>query len=154
MLLASLWITTAVTVGLFLSSCSGSPPTSSATEALGEPEFLSKAPQKSAVIKLRTEGVLVEDGSILVTLRARCPAGFRVVEGPITIYQGPLFQEIFGEGFFTTTCTGDWRRETVPVRAPERFQRGKAKAGASLMVEHPATGEFLQGDDNKVLTIR
>jgi hypothetical protein len=83
----------------------------------------------------------------VVTLRALCPKGFRTIEGPLSVMQGPLFQEIFGEGFFTRRCDGRWHVQRVRVFAPDGSQRAQATASASLMVEISETGEFLQGDD-------
>lgn len=68
--------------------------------------------------------------------------------------QGPLLQEIFGEGFFTTQCNGRRHLRRVKVIAPEGFQRGRARATAALMVENAETGEYLQADDGEVLRIR
>ena len=141
--------------GLLLSSCSGSTPSSPEAEVSGGPEFVSSARRNTAAVELHRTGKLQEDGSVLVTLRTLCPPGFSVVEGPLTLMQGPLFQEIFGEGFFTTRCDGHWHLQKVPVRAPEGFERGVASASATLMVENLLDpDQFLQGDDHRVLKIR
>ena len=142
-----------ITLGLFLWSCD-SIPSSPRSATPTEADFVSRALRGSAAVELHHKAKLLGDGQIMLTLRALCPTGFSVIEGPLTVMQGPLFQEIFGEGFFTTTCDGRWHLQRVRVFAPEGFQRGPARASASLMVEIAETGEFLQGDDNGALKIR
>jgi hypothetical protein len=107
-------------------------------------------------VELQRSARLIDDadGSLIVHLRARCPTGFRVVEGVLSVQQGPLFGEVFGEGFFTTRCNGRWHRERVRVVAPDGLHPGTAKASAQLDVENPETGEFDQGSDSRVLRIR
>jgi hypothetical protein len=76
-----------------------------------------------------------------------------VIEGPVTVAQTPETQEVFGEGFFTTTCDGRWHRLSVRVAPPEsRFQEGDARVSASLMVENDA-GDFQQGDVGGILPV-
>ena len=150
----TLKITSVIAVGWLLSSCSGSTPASPSDQAVNQLELAAGALPR-VDLQLRSGATLLPDGAIRLTLRARCPQGFSVIEGPVTVMQGPEFQEVHGEGFFTTTCDGRWHLQTVRVIAPEGgYQRGRAKASASLMVEVPATGEFGQGDDNRVLKIR
>jgi hypothetical protein len=72
----------------------------------------------------------------------------------VSVYQGPLFGEVFGEGFFSTRCTGHWRQERVRVVAPDGLHPGTARASASLDLEHRETGEFAQGNDSEILRIR
>lgn len=140
------------TLAVILSGCSGMTP-SSPTANNAEPEFLSKAQSGIVVLELHQSAKLLEDGSVIVRLRALCPPDFNVIEGPLTLMQGPEFQEIFGEGFFTNRCDGRWHLQKVRVRAPEPLQRGTARVSASLMVEHPTTGEFIQGDARGVVNI-
>ena len=139
---------------LWLASCADTAPTSPTAVWLRSPVFASKSLQPRIEVELRGHAKRLEDGSIRVTLRAHCPSGFRVVEGPISVIQGPEFGEIFGEGFFTTPCDGRWHQSRVRVVAPDGLQTGTATASATLMVEHPETAEFLQGDDHRTLRIR
>jgi hypothetical protein len=142
----------AIASAAVLSSCSGATP-SSPTADNAEPDFVSRAQPGIVILELHQSSKLLKDGSVIVRLRAVCPPGFNVIEGPLTLMQGPEFQEIFGEGFFTNRCDGHWHLQKVRVRAPEEFQRGTARVSATLMVEHPTTGEFLQGDANGVVNI-
>jgi hypothetical protein len=156
MLLHTLRIGTVVALGLFLSSCSDSTPASPTDESGGQPELTSRGQRQRVAVELHRSAKLIDDadGSLIVRLRARCPKGFHVIEGVLSVQQGPLFGEVFGEGFFTTRCTGHWRQERVRVVAPEGLHPGTAKASASLDVQHPETGEFDQGSDSQILRIR
>jgi hypothetical protein len=138
--------------GILLWGCSE--PTSNST-APGQPSFVARALRSAAAVELIGIAKLVDNGSVTITLRAGCPRGFHVVEGPVSVIQGPEFQEIFGEGFFTVRCDGHWHVRKVNVRAPEAsFQRGTARASASFDVENPETGEFLSASDGEVVRIR
>jgi hypothetical protein len=140
------------TLLLALPACSDTATTSPTGDVVQSEQL---AAQRSVVrLKLHTPATLRADGTVTVTVRALCPSDFRVVEGPLTLMQGPEFQEIFGEGFFTNQCDGRWHTQQVRVFAPEGFSAGTARASASLMVEHPETGEFLQGDDRGTVRIR
>jgi hypothetical protein len=93
------------------------------------------------------------DGAVRVYLRARCPAGYHVIEGPVTVTQTPEGQETHAEAFFTTTCDGTWRRMSLRAQPPEgRFTTGPARVSASLMVEN-AAGDFQQGDDSRIVQV-
>lgn len=156
MLFRTLKISGVVAVGLFLPSCSDSTPASPTEESIGRPELASGARRQRVAVELQRPAKLLDDadGSVIVRLRARCPKGFQVVEGVLSVQQGPLFGEVFGEGFFSTRCTGHWQQQRVRVVAPDGLHRGTAKASASLDVENPATGEFDQGSDNGIIRIR
>ena len=136
-----------------VSGCSGPAPTSITGEQ--SPDLVSARTGlvQRVDVEIRAGAVLLDDKSISLSLRARCPGDFQVIEGPVSVMQGPEFQEVFGEGFFTIACNNRWQRQRVRVISPEGFYEGRAKATASLMVEHP-TGEFLQGDDSRTLKIR
>jgi hypothetical protein len=143
-------------ISLLLSSCSESTPTSPTDPSSRQREMAAGAVRPRAAVELHPQARLIDDadGSLIVRLRARCPAGFEVIEGVVGVQQGPLFGEVFGEGFFTTRCTGHWRQERVRVVAPDGLHPGTAKASASLDVQHPVTGEFEQGSDSETLRIR
>jgi hypothetical protein len=106
-------------------------------------------------VEFREDFALLKwDGAVRVFLRARCPAGYHVLEGPLTVTQTPETQAVFGEAFFTTTCDGRWRRLSVRVAPIEgRFRPGRAQVSAALIVENDA-GDLQQGDDTQVMRIR
>jgi hypothetical protein len=156
MLFHTLKISVVTAVGLLLSSCSDSTPASPTDQSSSQPELAAGAHRPRVAVELHRQARLINDadGSLIVRLQARCPAGFQAFEGVVSVQQGPLFGEVFGEGFFTTRCTGHWRQERVRVVAPEGLHPGTAKASASLDVHHPETGEFDQGSDNEIVRIR
>lgn len=135
--------------GLWLAACGDDPssPSSDASDA----DF---ALATTTDLEFRLELARLKwDGAVRVYLRARCPVGYHVIEGPVTVTQPPESQEVFGEGFFTTTCDGRWHRLSVRVAPPEgRFTEGDALVSASLMVENDA-GDFQQGDAGEVLPV-
>lgn len=152
----TLRISSVIALAHLLSSCSDSTLASPTDQWSSQPELASGTHRPGVVVELRRPAKLINDadGSLIVRLRARCPQGFQVIEGVVSVQQGPLFGEVFGEGFFTTKCTGHWHTQSVRVVAPEGLHRGTAKASASLDVQHPETGEFDQGSDNGILKIR
>jgi hypothetical protein len=135
--------------GLWLAACGDDPssPSSDASDA----DF---ALATTTDLQFRLELVRLKwDGAVRVYLRARCPVGYHVIEGPLTVAQTPESQAVLGEGFFTTTCDGRWHRLSVRVAPPEgRFTEGDALVSASLMVENDA-GDFQQGDAGEVLPV-
>ena len=156
MLFNTLSISTVIVFGLFLSSCADSTPASPTDQSAGQPALASGAHRPGVAVELHRQARLIDDadGSLIVRLRARCPAGFQVIEGVLGVEQGPSGGEVFGEGHFTTRCTGHWRQERVRVVAPEGLHPGTAKASAQLDVQHPVTGEIDQGGDSEILRIR
>jgi hypothetical protein len=145
----------AVTVlTLVLLGCSENMPSGPVSEIGAEAEF-STTDTKVVQVEIRLEEAkLLFDGSARVFLRARCPLGFQVLEGIGTIYQGPLNQEIWGEGFFGTQCDGLWHRTTMRVfPGDQRFAPGTARASVHLMAENHTTGEFLEGSAGRTVTI-
>jgi hypothetical protein len=134
--------------GLWLAGCAESTP----SDPSATPELTLAA--NVTELELRGDVVLLKwDGAVRVFLRARCPAGYHVLEGPVTVSETPESQEIFGEGFFTTICDGRWRRLSVRVASTDsRFHPGRAQVSAAIMVENDA-GDFQQGDDTRVLRI-
>jgi hypothetical protein len=152
----TLKISSIIVLAHLVSSCSDSTPASPTDQSSSQPELASGTHRPAVAVELRRPAKLINDadGSLIVRLRARCPAGFRVIEGVVGVYQGPLFQEVFGEGFFGTRCNGRWQEQRVRVVAPDGLHPGTARASASLDVENPETGEFDQGSDNEILRIR
>jgi hypothetical protein len=138
---------------LYLQGCTTSPPSAPSLGAAHEPA-LSLAGLNKLGLELYQPAELLPDRSVSVRLRARCPRGFHVIEEPMSLIQGPLNQETFGEGFFSVQCDGRWHSLQVKVFAPEGFSRGRARAGATLTVENAETTEFLQTNDGEVLRIR
>jgi hypothetical protein len=154
MLIRTIYVSVLTIVGLFLSSCSENTLSSPTDKVPGDVESLSGALHNTAAVEVFSQATLRPNGTIAITLRVRCPSGFHVVEGPVTVAQGPFGREIFGEGFFTTRCNGFWQERRVRVVSPEGFRPGRATASASLDVENPETGAFLSASDNEVVRIR
>jgi hypothetical protein len=150
-------ISNLIVVSLFLSSCGESGPVSPTDQSSGQPELASRTHRSGVAVELRRPAKLINDadGSLIVRLRARCPAGFRMLpEGVVSVYQGPLNQEVWGEGFFVVRCNGRWQEQRVRVVVPDGLHPGTARASASFDVENPETGEFAQGSDSEILKIR
>lgn len=156
MLFHTLKISSVIALGHLLSSCSDSTPVSPTDQSSSQPELALQTHRLGVAVELRRPAKLINDadGSLIVHLRARCPQGFQAFEGVVSVQQGPLFGEVFGEGFFTTKCNGHWHSQRVRVVAPEGLHPGTARASASLDVQHPETGEFDQGSDSEILKIR
>jgi hypothetical protein len=156
MLFHTLKFSSVIALSLLLSSCSDSTPASPTDQSSSQPELVSGTHRAGVAVELHRPAKLINDAdrSLIVRLRARCPEGFQAFEGVVGVQQGPEFGEVFGEGHFTTRCTGHWRQERVRVVAPEGLHPGTAKASAQLDVQHPETGEFDQGSDSEILKIR
>ena len=156
MLFHTLKISSIIGLAHLLSSCSDSTPASPTDQSVSQQELASGTHHPGVAVELRRPAKLINDadGSLIVRLRARCPAGFQVIEGVVSVQQGPLFGEVFGEGFFTTECNGHWHTQRVRVVAPDGLHPGTARASASFDVENPETGEFDQGSDNEIVKIR
>ncbi len=156
MLLHTLKTCGVLALGLWLPACSDLTPVSPSDHSSAQPALASGAHRSTVAVELLRPARLIDDAdnSLIVRVRARCPVGFRVTEGVLSVYQGPLFSEVWGEGYFVTRCTGHWRQQSVRVVAPEGFDPGTARASASLDLEHSETGEFLQGSDSEIIKIR
>jgi hypothetical protein len=134
--------------GLWLAGCGDSTP----SDPSATPEFTMTGSRTQ--VEIREDFARLKwDGAVRVYLRARCPSGYHVVEGPVTVAQTPESQATFAEAFFTTTCDGTWRRFSLRAQPPEgRFTTGPARVSASLMVENDA-GDFQQGDDTQIVQV-
>ncbi len=156
MLFHTLKISSAIALAHLLSSCSDSTPASPTDQSSSQPELVSGAHLPRVAVELRRPAKLIDDAdnSLIVRLRARCPVGFRVIEGVVGVMQGPLNQEVHGEGYFVLRCNGRWQEQRVRVVAPEGLHPGTARASASFDVENPETGEFDQDGDSEILKIR
>jgi hypothetical protein len=137
--------------GLWLSGCADSGP-SAPSDSRTTPDFAFSG--STTEVEIREDfGRLKWDGSVRIYLRARCPAGFHVLEGPVTLTQTPETQEVFAEAWFSTTCDGLWRRVSLRVIPTEgRFRVGRAQLSVALMVE-TEDGDFQQGQDSQVIRI-
>lgn len=134
--------------GLWLAGCGDSTP----SDPSATPEFTMTG--STTQVEIREDFARLKwDGAVVVYLRARCPAGYHVVEGPVTVAQTPNTQATFAEAFFTTTCDGTWRRFSLRAQPYEgRFTTGRARVSASLMTEN-AAGDFQQGDDTQIVQV-
>jgi len=156
MLFHTLKTSSVIALAHLLSSCSDSTPASPTDQLSGQPELAARSLRPGVAVELRRPAKLINDadGSLIVRLRARCPAGFQVTEGVVSVYQGPVFQEVWGEGFFAVRCNGRWQEQRVRVVVPDGLHPGTARGSASFDVENPETGEFDQGSDSEILKIR
>jgi hypothetical protein len=144
-------ITALATLGLWLAACGDSTP-SSPNDGGPAVDFASSSTITDVLIR-EDFGLLKPSGAVRVFLRARCPTGYQVLEGPLTLTQTPQSQEVFAEGFFSITCDGRWRWFSVRVAPTEgRFRRGRAQLSVALIVENP-DGDLQQGDDSRVIRI-
>ncbi|HYF38968.1 MAG TPA: hypothetical protein VD930_04700 [Gemmatimonadales bacterium] len=140
-------IITLALAGLWLAGCGDSTP----SDPPAAPQFTMTG--STTQVEVRKVARLQGDGAVRVHLRARCPAGYHVVEGPVTVAQTPESQATFAEAFFTTTCDGTWRRFSLRAEPIEgRFTTGRARVSASLMTEN-AAGDFQQGSDSEIVRV-
>jgi hypothetical protein len=137
--------------GLWLAGCGDNTPSAPSDDPTA-PDFTTSG--TTTEVEIREDFALLKwDGAVRVFLRARCPAGYHVVEGPVTVAQTPESQAVLAEAFFTTTCDGRWRRFSLRAAPPEgRFTTGRARVSATLMVENDA-GDFQQGDDSRIVRV-
>jgi hypothetical protein len=138
-------------LGLWLAGCGDSTP-SAPNSGETAPDFTLS--QGTTQVEIREDfGLLKPDGGVRVFLRARCPAGYQVLEGPVTVTQTPRTQEVFAEAFFSTTCDGRWHRVSVKAVPTEgRFRVGRAQLSVALIVEN-ANGDLQSAGDTQVIRI-
>jgi hypothetical protein len=112
------------------------------------------APRDVARVEVRERAKLLEDGTLLVTVRIWCPSDFVQLEsGPLSVVQGLAVGEAHPGG---NVCTGhgETRRVRVFVFSEQVFQRGTADFSYQFAAEKPETGEQLSVIVNGSLTIR
>jgi hypothetical protein len=138
-----------------LSACSDGTPVSPIDDrqaGLG----LASSTRRTIAIELHNNARLrrVGDGQqfVEISLRARCPEGYVMLEEPLTLTQGDL---AFGQGGFGMSCTGRWERRTFRVfsTGEVEFRRGRASANVALQVENLTTGDLLVASDREILKL-
>ena len=137
-----------------LPTCSGQDLLGPPVESPRAPSFVSAALRDAALVKVREQGKLLEDGTLLVTVRILCPAEFVQLEsGPLSVTQGLAVGEAHPGG---NVCTGHWEKRRVRVFtfSEEVFQPGVANFSYQFAAENPETGAQLTVNVNGVLTIR
>jgi hypothetical protein len=150
--LGSVGITLAL--ALVLSNCSEITSHTSPVESPQAPSFLPAELRNVARVEIRDRATLLEDGSLLVTVRILCPHDFVQREsGPLTVTQSPAVGEAHPGG---SVCTGHWEKRKVRVLlfSEERFQPGLADVSYQFEAEQPETGDLLSVSLQTVLTIR
>jgi hypothetical protein len=144
----------ALTAVFLLSSCSERDPLAPPVESPRIPSFVPAALRDEASVEVRERAKLLEDGSLLVTVRILCPADFVQLEsGPLSVTQGLATGEAHPGG---SVCTGHWerRRVRVIVFSEEAFEPGSASYSYQFAAENAETGQQLSVSVNGVLTIR
>ena len=105
-------------------------------------------------VDIKHNAVLIDAGqAVLVSVKARCPVGYDVLEAFVYISQDGNESDF---GFFGLTCNGKQQRFVVRVSAFDeaRFHPGTAHASAYVLVTDPATEETLTAQDSDQIKIR
>lgn len=113
------------------------------------------APGKEPIkVHVQSSATLVDQGSVQVNVRIRCAPFGEAFESNITVTQddGAVFAQ---PGLGTPTCDDRWHTTTV-VATPfdGAFHRGHAFASAFVSRIDPVTGETVQGQDVRNITVR
>jgi hypothetical protein len=144
----------ALSLLFLLSNCSERDLLAPPVESPGGPSFVPAALRDMALVEVRERAKLLEDGTLLVTVRILCPADFVQLEsGPLSVLQGLAAGEAHPGG---SVCTGQWEKRRVRIHlvSDEVFQPGIANFSYQFAAENPETGEQLTVNVNGVLTIR
>lgn len=144
----------ALALVFLLSNCSERDLLAPPAESPGAPSFVPAAVRDAALVEVRERANLLEDGTLLVTVRILCPADFVQLEsGPLSVTQGLAAGEAHPGG---SVCTGHWekRRVRVFLVTEEVFQPGTGNFSYQFAAENPETGEQLSVIVNGILTIR
>ena len=143
----------ALSLLFLLSNCSERDLLAPASESSAAPSFVPTALRDAAMVEVRDRAKLLEDGTLLVTVRILCPADFVQLEsGPLSVTQGLA---VGGAGPGGNVCTGHWetRRVRVFLFSDEVFQPGLANFSYQFAAENLETGAQLVVNVNGVLTI-
>ncbi len=99
-------------------------------------------------VQLHSAAGLAPDGqSVGISLLARCPERWTVVEGSVTVSQ----PQASGEASFPLTCTGLYQSFPVAVRSTGApFRLGEAQATAFVLVKR---GRIEQAQDSEVVRV-
>jgi hypothetical protein len=144
----------ALSLVFVLSNCSERNLLAPSVESPAAPSVVSAALRDTALVGVRERAKLLQDGTILVTVRILCPADFVQLEsGPLSVVQGLAVGEAHPGG---SVCTGQWERRRVRVLlfSEDVFQLGAANFSYQFAAENSETGEQLTVNVNGVLAIR
>jgi hypothetical protein len=110
--------------------------------------------QTAATVTVQPEGVIVGGGDealVFVIVECTLDPGDELLEGHVTL--GQEFASGFGS--LNPTCDGKPHRNLVRVRTFDAtFQNGEAFASAFLLFLDPVTGETVQAQDSRTITLR
>lgn len=110
--------------------------------------------QTAATIAIQPEGVIVGGGDealVFVIVECTLDPGDELLEGHVTL--GQEFASGFGS--LNPTCDGKPHRNVVHVRTFDAtFENGEAFASAFLLFLDPVTGETVQAQDSRAITLR
>ena len=106
------------------------------------------AARDHVTVKVGKRAQLIEGGqAVLVKMRAACEPGLEVLEAHVTV------EDQFG--FFSLPCDGRPQKFEVRVEHLDgAFEPGEAFASAFVLVEDPETGDTVQAQDSRQITIR
>ena len=105
-------------------------------------------------VDIKRNAVLIDAGqAVLVSVKARCPVGYDVLEAFVYISQEGNESDF---GFFGLTCNGKQQRFVVRLNTFDeaRFHPGSAHASALVLVIDPKTDETLSDQDSQQVKIR
>jgi hypothetical protein len=110
--------------------------------------------QTAATVTVQPEGIIVGGGDaalVFVVVECTLDPGDELLEGFVTLSQ----EFASGMGGLNPTCDGKPHRNVVRVHAFDAtFQRGEAFASAFLLFLDPDTGETVQAQDSRAITLR
>ena len=109
------------------------------------------APERLSIQVMKGQATLTPEGTVLVTIRARCHPSLDAFEVNVGVRQPPVFGSVFMLGTEFPPCDGRWHRLTVTV-APEagEFVAGTATVGAFIAAFHPREGDLDATDSESV----
>jgi hypothetical protein len=101
------------------------------------------APQRLSIQVMKGQAALTPEGTVLVTIRARCHQSLDAFEVNVGVRQPPVFGSVLMLGTEFPPCDGRWHRTTVIV-APETgvFVAGTATVEAFIAAFHPREGDL------------
>lgn len=105
-------------------------------------------------VKIGPQAVLLEDGSVRVSVRIRCEPFGEPFEANISLSQDD--QTIWGmTGLPFVPCDDRWHTVTATVTSFDApFHRGPAYASAFVSRMDPDTSEVRQGQDTRTVRVR
>jgi hypothetical protein len=121
----------------------------------GEGTAWAASQEEPVEVKLLGSGDLFDDGAVVeVRALVRCEPTPPLLEALVTGSQDSNVG--FGEGFFLgLTCDGRTRIQTARIQTfgEERFQRGKARVSAFVLLCDEVSGECFTGQDTRLVQL-